>query len=299
MIKTLEFSIVTVNYCNAALLIEVLDRTLRALDGRVFEVVIVDNGSPDDSFTRLSTHYADCLNVKLVGSGHNGGFGFGCNSGARAASSDIYWFLNSDAWITSPAGLDEVLQHAAKPSSGIVGTSVLLDNGQPTPQGGGDMSFSYFLISSFRPGALFRRLPRTLRRVLLPLVGVLSGNIGRYANAHLSPMRDTIYISQGVGGASFFIQKAKYDSLNGFDERFFLYDEDGDLCLRCLAAGFTNFVAPRLQVLTYPSATTSKVKSDKMKRIKRDSRMYLIEKHFSGFRKTLLLIVTNFTWRLL
>ena len=77
MNRALEFSIITVNYCNAALMIEVLDRTLYNLSGRVFEVVIVDNGSTDDSLTRLSTHYSDNPNVKLVASGHNGGFGFG------------------------------------------------------------------------------------------------------------------------------------------------------------------------------------------------------------------------------
>ena len=299
MIEELTFSIITVNYGNAALLIEVLDRTLRALDGRAFEVVIVDNASLDDSFTRLAILYTDHPNVKLVASGFNGGFGFGCNSGARAASTDIYWFLNSDAWLESPEGLDEVLKLVAEPSSGMVGTSVLLENGQPTPQGGSDMSFGYFLTSSFRPGALFRKLPPNLRQILLPFAGALPGNIGRYANAHLSSMRDAIYASPGVGGASFLISKATYDSLNGFDERFFLYDEDGDLCLRCLAAGLTNFIAPRMRVLTYPSATTSKLKSEKLKRIKRDSRLRLIEKHFSGLRKILLLIVTNITWRLL
>ena len=201
--------------------------------------------------------------------------------------------------VSSPEGLNEALQLLDKLSSGMVGTTVLLDNEQPTPQGGSDMSFSYFLISSFRPGALFRRLPSFFRQILLAVAWALPGNIGRYADAYLSSKRDEIYDSPGVGGASFLIHKATYSSINGFDELFFLYDEDGDLCLRCLAAGFTNFIAPRLRVLTYPSATTSKIQSDKLKRIKRESRLRLIKKHFSGLRKVLLLTVTKITWRLL
>lgn len=296
---TLEFTIITVNYNNSALLIEVLDRTLCALDGRAFEAVIVDNGSPDDSIVRLSEHYSDHPKVKLVASGINGGFGFGCNKGAATAESNYYWFLNSDAWLVSDNGLDDALALLRERDSGIVGTSVILDNSEATPQGGSDMSFRYFLASSFRPGALFRRLPSPLRRVLVPLLAVIPGIFGKYASSFQSIQTDAIFESRGVGGASFLIRKDVYDALGGFDEQFFLYDEDGDLCLRCSQLGKTNFVAPAVKVMTYPSATTSKVGSIALKKIKRESRLLLVSKHFSGVQRWILQAVTLLTWRLL
>lgn len=296
---TAEFSIITVNYNNSSLLIEVLDRTVDVLSSSAFEAIVVDNGSTDDSFANLKSHYAYHARVRVVSSGKNGGFGYGCNAGAAIATSDVLWFLNSDAWVASTDGLKEAQLLLQKPKVGIVGTSVLLDNSEPTPQGGSNMTFSYFLISSFRPGALFRKLPPAFKRVLVPLLSVIPGHVSRYTAGYQSAHSNDIFECRGIGGASFFVRKDLYDRLGGFDENFFLYDEDGDFCMRTLSSGFTNYVAPSIKVITYPSATTSKVKSIELKKIKRRSRLLLISKHFDGFRATVLKTVTNLTWRLL
>lgn len=294
-----EFSIVTVNYNNASLLIEVLDRTLDVLSSYAFEAIVVDNGSPDDSFAKLKSYYAEHARVKVISSGKNGGFGYGCNAGAAVATSDILWFLNSDAWVSSTNGLDEALVLVKKPKVGLVGTSVLLDNSEPTPQGGSNMTFSYFLISSFRPGALFRKIPLSAKRVMLPLLNAMPGHVSTYAAGYQSAHRSDIFECLGIGGASFLVRKDLYDRLDGFDENFFLYDEDGDFCMRALNSGSLNYVAPSIKVMTYPSATTSKVKSIKLKKIKRHSRLLLISKHFKGVRGLALNVVTRLTWRIL
>lgn len=296
---TAKISIVTVNYNNAALLIEVLDRTLDILSSYPVEVIVVDNGSPDDSFEILKSYYAKSDRVNVIASGRNGGFGFGCNAGAAVATTDILWFLNSDAWVSSTEGLDDAVKLLQNTTVGLVGTSVLLDNAEPTPQGGSDMTFSYFLLSSFRPGALFRKIPLSVKRLIVPLLRAMPGHISTYADGYQSAHRSEIFECRGIGGASFFVRKGLYDKLNGFDEDFFLYDEDGDFCLRTLSSGCKNYVVPSIKVMTYPSATTSKVKSIELKKIKRHSRLLLISKHFFGIQAIVLNLVTRLTWRLL
>lgn len=295
----LQFSVVTVNYNNARLLVLVLEKTLRALRHFRFEVIIVDNASTDDSLPFLQAEYGERPGIKVFDSGRNGGFGFGCNFGAGKAVAPLLWFLNSDAWVDDAAGLDRALALANRSDSGIIGTSVLLDNGVASPQGGSDMSFGFFFVSSFRLGALFRRLPSPLRNGLRALLKFSPGSFGRYARSFDHHSIANPAESRGVGGASFLIRMSAFRRLGGFDERFFLYDEDGDLCLRSVDIGLRNWIDPGVRVLTFPSATTSKVPSTRLKRIKRESRLLLIDKHFRGPRRLLLRAITHLTWRLL
>lgn len=294
-----KFSLITVNYNNADLLIEVLDRTLITLKGLEFEAIVVNNGSTDDSMQKLESRYSGDSKVRVIDSERNGGFGYGCNLGARCARSPILWFLNSDAWVSSSSGLDSALALAERPGTGMVGTSVLLDNMTPSPQGGSNMSFGYLLVSSFRPGAAFRALPQPLRQILQRFLRHLPGIFGQYAKSFHHHSVSKAYESRGVGGASFLIRASVFNRLNGFDEGFFLYDEDADLCLRCIELKLVNLIEPKVRVLTYPSATTSKLPSLKLKQIKRDSRFRLISKHFSGMQRHMLRTVTVLTWRLL
>jgi GT2 family glycosyltransferase len=293
------FSIITVNYNNSTLLISVLERTLETLKSHSFEVIVVDNGSTDGSLNTLTSHYADHPIVTVIDSGKNGGFGYGCNAGARKAKAPVLWFLNSDAWVLSAAGLEQSIALTQDRDTGMVGTSVLLEDATASPQGGSDMSFSFFLLSAFRPGAMFRKLPEPVRNALQKLLRYFPGSFGRYSKSYEHHTVNQAYVSRGVGGASFLIRASVYKQLHGFDESFFLYDEDADLCLRCIDMKLVNLVEPRVQVLTFPSATTSRVPSMRLKRIKRASRLRLIKKHFRGVQKALLNFTTRITWYLL
>jgi GT2 family glycosyltransferase len=295
----LDLSLITVNYCNAELLISVVDKTLIEMKGWKIEIIVVDNHSSDGSFEMLYNYYSGNTIVRVISSDVNRGFGYGCNLGALQANSEVLWFINSDAWVLSAEGLSDTLALISSVTTGIVGTSVILNDGTPTPQGGSDMSFSYFLMSSFRLGKVFRMMPGWFRALIMRLLSGVSGIFGKYVRSHNHSDLCDPYISQGVGGASFFIRKELYLEMNGFDEDFFLYDEDGDICLRSIALGKKNFIDPRVKVATFPSATTSKLNPAYLRGIKRKSRLRLIRKHFSGSKRIILIIVTHSTFRLL
>jgi N-acetylglucosaminyl-diphospho-decaprenol L-rhamnosyltransferase len=292
-------SIIMVNYNGWPLTAHVLKKTRSALAGGAVQYVLVDNCSTDCSYEHLLEEFANYSDVVLVRSGVNGGFGYGCNVGARVAAGDALWFLNSDVWVPDAVNLNEFVALARRPEVGLVGTTVLTADGVTTPQGGGDMTFTGLLLASFRPGRLFRTLPLPIRRSIYWLFRSNHGVIGTYLRSFDHREARKPYPSAGVGGSSFLVEKVRFFQQGGFDEGFFLYDEDADLCIRMTGAGYTNVIDPGVVVVGYVSATTSKMNSMHLKRVKRASRCRLIDKHFSGGRRVLLRLVTGLTWRLL
>jgi len=292
-------SIISVNYGNARLLAECVALSIATLGDLGFEYLLVDNVSPDDSYEFLKTHFRNDPRVRVVQTARNGGFGSGCNYGARLARSPVLWFLNSDAWIVRLEGLTEALQYLTRPETGLIGTAVALHDGTRVPQSGGQLSFTYLALSSFRLGKLFRMLPAPVARAASSAGVFAPRPLRGYLNSFSHADKANIFVAGSAGGGSFLIGRQTFHLLHGFDENFFLYDEDADLCARAIDAGYRIYVHPKIAVRMFPSATTSKMPSLELKRIKKRSRVLLITKHFSGWRRQVLRIVTSITWRLL
>jgi N-acetylglucosaminyl-diphospho-decaprenol L-rhamnosyltransferase len=288
-------SIISVNYNNAPFTASCVTKTMMLLNANAipFEYLIVDNKSTDNSFQYLLHAFENYDQVKVLDSKKNGGFGFGNNVGATHARFDILWFLNSDAWCTKFGGIAALVKVIAMRDTGIVSNIMKDIDGTVHPNGGASLTFKYLFMASFRPGLLFRKSP-LLRTIASRIFGKSD-----YINARLHDQIDQPIEREIVSGASFFIEKDKYQSLGGFDESFFLYDEDTDLCYRAKQSGLRNYVAPYAEVMTINHSTTSKISSIFLKQIKYQSRIYLIRKHFTGLKRIVLFLITRLTWRLL
>lgn len=191
-----------------------LTRTcLRALervrhDGAL-DVVVVDNGSDDPSAIAALATPPQARVLRLP---HNVGFGAGSNAGIRVAlagDADWIWLLNNDAE-PEPAALDAMLA-AGEADAAIAAVGCTLDEsarGGPRTlvHGGGRVSFA-------------SGLPRH----------------------HHSPV--PIERVDYLCAASMLVRRAALEHAGMFDERFFLYWEDVDLCFRLRAAGFRLAVA--------------------------------------------------------
>ncbi len=104
--------------------------SLRQLAYPNFQVVVVDNGSGDDSVVRIADRYPE---VDLVETGANLGFAGGCNVGIRRAlerGADYLWLLNSDTWVDADALTAMVELAERDPALGAVG-SVICDQAVP------------------------------------------------------------------------------------------------------------------------------------------------------------------------
>ncbi len=201
----LDASVVIVNYNSG----DRLGRLLETLAGSVPDICVVDNASGDDSAPTTGRH-----DLRLIRNPENAGFAAAANLGAAGATRDWLLFLNPDVHPT-PEDLKALLRDVSA-DVGAVAPLQLDERGDPRPESGGHApSLGRFSAWAFLPGA--RR--RDLGPWLAP----------PYPNGD-------VYLDW-VSGAVLAVRREDFASIGGFDERFFLYQEDVDLCSRLRAGG--------------------------------------------------------------
>jgi N-acetylglucosaminyl-diphospho-decaprenol L-rhamnosyltransferase len=178
-------------------------------------VVVVDNASSDRSLEVVAD-----LPVTTIASERNGGFAVGCNRGLAAGGAPFVLFLNPDAQIREDAlrRMADVLD--AEPDVGIVGPRVIGANGALFPS-----MRRYQRVGSVWATALF--LHRVFKRAA-------------WANEIIKPADVYAHAAypEWLSGACLLARRSVVESVCGFDEGFFLYNEDMDLCARVRAAGY-------------------------------------------------------------
>jgi GT2 family glycosyltransferase/SAM-dependent methyltransferase/glycosyltransferase involved in cell wall biosynthesis len=192
-----------------------LDSIERSRPSVPFEVVVVDDASPDDSAARL----AGCAGVRLVRAPRNLGFVRACNLGAEQARGELLVFLNNDTEVR--AGwldhlVDTVYQHER---IGLVGARLVYPDGSLQESGG--------IVWSDGTGWNYGR--------------------GQSAdNARYTSLRDVDYCS----GAALLVRGDLFAELGGFDERYApAYYEDTDLAFAVRAAGYRTVIQPAAVVV--------------------------------------------------
>ena len=179
------------------------------------EVVVVDNASGDRSLETVSD-----LSARLIPLRDNRGFGAGCNVGWRAATAPFVLFLNPDARIEAAAVRRLAAVLRADASVGAVAPKILADDGSV------DTSLRRFprARSTFAQALFLHRLfPKA------DWTDELIRDEGAYRHSHLVDW---------VSGACVLVRRDVLERLEGFDEGFFMYCEDMDLCKRIAAAGY-------------------------------------------------------------
>jgi hypothetical protein len=178
-------------------------------------VYVTDNASTDDSVAAVED-----LPVDVTRLGDNRGFGAGCNAGWRRGDSPLVLFLNPDATIDEESlrTLCAVLDRDE--GVGLAGPRIL--------EADGSLAFSqrrFPRLRSTYARALF--LHRIFRRA------AWTDELVRDAAAYEQPGSP-----DWVSGACMLVRRSVLEETGGFDERFFLYCEDKDLCRRTRAAGY-------------------------------------------------------------
>jgi GT2 family glycosyltransferase len=177
-------------------------------------VTVVDNASPDESAEVVAD-----LPARVIRAPRNGGFSYGCNLGSAGASAPYLLFLNPDARIDA-AALDRLVAVLRDDEAvGLVAPRIRDDDGS--------LAFS------------LRRFPR-LRTTYAQ--ALFLHRLWPRAPWTDELIRDeSVYEHSGdadwVSGACMLVRRELYERIGGFDERFFLYCEDTDICVRVWEAG--------------------------------------------------------------
>lgn len=213
------------------------------------QVVVVDNASADSTLISLSSE-AD-LRLTVIENRTNAGFGTAANQGGRLADGDAVLFLNSDARLDGAAVVALITELERWDGRAIVGPRLYGIDGIIQRSAG------------LRPA----RFDLALRALGLHAIGgwlasipVVGSWVRRtrsaldYASAETA---DNTIDTSMVSGACFAIGREAFVELGGFDERFFMYFEDADLCRRAAAAGMPIRYVPSAVVTHIGGASSS------------------------------------------
>jgi GT2 family glycosyltransferase len=215
-----------------------LERCLAALTDPPtlpLQVIVVDNASTDGSVASVRRHHAQAL---VLENAENLGFARAANRGLREARTPYVLFLNSDAEIRPPDLKILVSFLEERPGVGVVGPR--------TRSGDGTIQVSTGpSLTPFREWAQ-RRLVRGVRR--------RSRAALKWAEEHYRHEHEPAWVS----GACLLARREALLAVGGFDEAFFLYEEDVDLCVRVRRAGWRIRFTPAAEALHHLGRSMAK-----------------------------------------
>jgi GT2 family glycosyltransferase len=238
-----------------------LDACLRSLEDEratvQFEVIVIENASDDGSPQMVQDKYP-WVNLQVQST--NLGFGKGHNLGFGLAKGKVLVALNSDTVVHAGALASMAAFLSENPDIGIAGPKLL------NPDGSLQLSCRRFPTPI---AALFRNTPfgklfpknRFTREYLMS------------DWAHDEP-RDVDWVS----GAALFLSRDAYAKIGGFDERFFMFLEDVDICKRAHEAGFRVVYYPKA-VITHAIGRSTDLAANAMIRQFHQSMMLYYKKH--------------------
>ena len=258
---TPDVSAIVVAYRCAAFLPSCLDALEAAAGALSLEHIVVDNGSHDETGSVVAARGETRVLVNDV----NRGFAAAANQGARLARGRFVLFLNPDAR-TAPGSLPLLVAALEENThAGLASPRLLFPDRRPQPSAWPEpslatLTFEALLLRNLRPGSRFDHLevPEASGPIEVPL----------------------------LAGTCLLARHSSFDQVGGFDEDFFLYHEDWDLCLRERSAGWCSLLVPAATAVHERGAFAFLDRADFWRRF-HQSRDLLIHKHFrSGRRRT-------------
>ena len=226
----MKFSAVIVNYASWPLTLRCVG-SLYATGYKEFEVVVVDNDRPEPP---EMAHPA-----RVIRNEENLGFARACNQGISASSGELVVLVNPDALVEKNFFRRVEAFFAQNTAVGVAGPRVLDADGQVQLSARKELSMISGLLG--RTSLLTRLFPAsTLVKKQFPAVTQLS-----------SPTA-----VDWVSGACMVVRRRALEEVGLFDERFFMYFEDADLCRRAREAGWSIYYLPEVEVTHQAGGST-------------------------------------------
>lgn len=258
MSATADLTVIVVSYNTREL-------TLRALEALYSETVttplrtlVVDNASQDGSAAAIAQAFPE---VEVIDPGTNLGFARANNLAAARATTPWILLLNPDTEIRDRA-VDRLMAFArARPETRLFGGRTVFPDGRLNPT-----------------SCWARITPWSLIAKALGLTALFPQNPLCHPEAMPGWARDTAREVDIVSGCFLLIRRELWETLGGFDPRYFMYGEDADLCLRARALGHRALIAPEAEIMHLMGAASA-TRADKMVLLFRGRRT-LIEDHW-------------------
>lgn len=263
----MSVDIVIVNWNAGQLLKECVDSVIKHRDATVRNVVVIDNDSRDGSEMFLD----DEPSVKLIRARKNLGFGKACNQAASHCNSEFILFLNPDARIFGDtlSKIQSFMNDTENTKIGICGVKLYDENGHIARS------------CSRAPSA---------KAYFSKAIG-LTKIFPSFGNAMYEWNHSDTRIVDQVIGAFFFVRRSLFVSLQGFDERFFVYFEEVDFSYRARKEGWYSAYFCGAEAFHLGGGSSDQVKAERFFYSAR-SRIQYAFKHFSVPDVVIVLFVT-------
>lgn len=207
-------SIIIVNYYSKAYLAKCLFSIDKHSFGEDLEIIVVNNDQKGE-LTELICKYPK---VRLYQNRKNIGFGSACNFGAKKAQGENILFLNPDTQFIDNYIKEVLVKTQQFKKAGIIGPRLITDAGKTQEWSAGKEN---------------------------TIVQIIKNNLWMIDSRCLWESKKDIFVDW-VSGAGMFVRRDIFDKIGGFDEKFFMYGEDMDLCARTRDLGYDVLYSPGL-----------------------------------------------------
>ncbi len=262
MTKLPSVSVVIVSYNTREMTCDCIASVLQQPHSLDMEVIVLDNKSEDGSADAIAKRFPT---VKLIRSEENLGFGKGNNVAARHATKTLLLLLNPDTLVLDNAIEKLVVFSTQRPSAKVWGGKTL------------------FADRSLNPASCWRFMS------LWSLAASATGLSMMFPNSNLlNPEayggwdRSTERQVDLITGCFLLLELKFWNELGAFDEKFYIYAEEADLCYRAGEHGATPTVTPTAEIVHYGGAS-EKVRAGKLIRLFTGKATF-VHKHWSKMR---------------
>jgi GT2 family glycosyltransferase len=229
-----------------------------------WEAIVVDNNSTDGSIDYFKNLQSQFVNFSFTTSSQNNGFAKACNMGAGSASGEFLLFLNPDT-VFIETGIKKILDFFSSRNEvekiGIVGAKLLNPDNSIQYS---CRSFPTLARQFYESYFLYRVFPR-------------SKIFGSYFLSGWD--HENVRIADWLSGAFMLIKKEVFERMGGFDEGYFMYSEDADICLKLSRAGFKNYYFSQYSIRHDDGAVASGNKALRNCQIWRSRRLYFLKNY--------------------
>lgn len=257
----MDLSIITVNYNVKEFLQNLIHSIHKAALNLSYEIIIVDNASSDGSVEFITEKFPE---VTLIANEKNLGFGKANNQALKIAKGNYVLLINPDAIVSEDTFTKMISFFEGHPAVGLAGCKILNPDG--TLQLACRRSFPGPWTSFCKVTGLSNLFPN-------------SRLFARYNLTYKD--ENESYEVDAISGSFMMMKREVYEKAGGFDEDYFMYGEDLDLCYRIQQAGYKVFYVHETQIIHYKGESTRRSSLDESKFFY-DAMHLFVKKHLSS-----------------
>lgn len=214
----INLSIIIVTWNTADITLKCVQTIKKYLQTFSYEIIVADNGSTDDTLSKLKKEGG----VFIIENGENLGFGRGNNIAAKKAQGEYLLFLNSDMELVDTSLIDMFNYINSNPSIGLIGPKFL--NIDLTDQG-----------SVFPNQSLWNAFKEFW--------------LGQNTYSKYVPNTSEAIEVCSVSGGAIMVRRDLFEKVGYWDKRYFMFYEDLELCRQIKKMGYKIFYYPKCQVI--------------------------------------------------